>query len=72
MDLEHGRDGSMQIVGFWLGCIVDVDWIPTTRDCNGSGLDRFDNVEPAHTVIHRGVIEVFAELFSVHGRTRDQ
>jgi len=25
MNLEHSRDCGMQVVGFWLGCIVDVD-----------------------------------------------
>lgn len=33
MYLEHSSDSGVEIVGFWLGSVVDIDRELTTRNC---------------------------------------
>jgi hypothetical protein len=33
MNLENGGDGSMEIIGLWLRCIMDIDRELTARNC---------------------------------------
>lgn len=33
MNLKDSGDGSMEIIRLWLGCIMNVDRIPSSRDC---------------------------------------
>lgn len=34
MDLEHGRDCSMQIIRFWIRSVVNVHLVSAARHCN--------------------------------------
>jgi hypothetical protein len=69
MDLEHSSDSSMQVVGFGLWSIVNIDRKLTARDYEAINDENFNYKDKRSTVEGWSIVEVFAKLVCVQGST---
>ena len=72
VDLEDGGDCGMEIVCLRLRSIMDIHRIPTAGYYRLVRMVQITALWTTHTIEDRGIVEILAELLSIHGCTRDQ
>jgi hypothetical protein len=73
MNLKNGGDRCVKIVGFGLGCVMDINRVTAARNFpNGVECARIRQVRSRLTIEYRGVVKIFAEFLGIHRRTRDE
>ena len=61
----------MKIVGFGLGCVMDINRITAARNFqNGFECPRIRQVQSRLTIEYRGVVKIFTEFLGIHSCTR--
>ena len=72
MNLEYRRNGSVEVVGLRLWCIVDMNRISASRYYIIINKIPFQGLTATHTIKPGCIVEILAELISGQRRTGDE